>query len=886
MRRSCLAAAWILALVAAGCAMEPVAPSGPAPRAGFVQKTLDNGLVVLCQEKHAAPVAVVQVYVRAGSLFEEEYSGSGISHLCEHLVAGGSTTTRPEAETRKILDSLGGETNAATGADSTTYYIETAASEFDTALQLVSDWMQNATIPQEEFDREKQVIQREIEMGLAEPGHVLWQLAARTTFQFHPARFPVIGYKDLFVKLTRDDVIKYYQRVYAPDNMFVVAAGDFDAAKTADRVAELFRNAKRGGRVNVIPAEDPPQMGMRTATAEMEVSAAYALLRFRTVPLSHPDLYALDVMSYVLSSGDTSRLVHRLRKGEQLVDSVSTASYTPWTGAGRFDIQMVLKPENVEKVKMIVLQELERLKEEPVSAKELARVKKQFVADYIFGRQTVDNQAGELGENYLASGNPFLTEFYLRGIELVRASEIQRVARKYLTTGNLTISVVRPTQQGLQETAAVKAAVSPVEQIVLPNGLRVLVRRNTGVPVVSIQAYFLGGLMSEDEKTAGLSNLFGQMLTAGTKTRSAFEISSAFDDMAGGIEGGAGNNTCFLRAHVLAKDFPRAFGILADCLVNPVFPEDELGKAKTRTLDGIGHQNDDWYTEAHNLLMKTLYKVSPYRLDPLGTPDSVKAITRDTLIGYHRRTCAGSNGVVAVFGDVDPEQVKKLAGSLLGSLPPGKDVPPLTIPKEPPLKTDVSVEKVNEKKSDTAAVQMAYLGCQLADVKDRDALMVLDAVMSGMNLPSGWLHEELRGKGLVYLVHARSAPGLRTPGYFEICALTRPDQVDEVVEVINKSIVRAKSGLVAEGEFEDAKRMALTAELLSRQTNESLGQDAALNELYGFGYGFSDGFADRIRAVTREDVLRVARKYLTRRALVIVRPGGGNGKEESQKDGS
>lgn len=856
-------------------AAEPTAvdAAGPSHRPGFVKRTLDNGLVILCQENRAAPIAIVQAFVRAGSIFEDGHMGAGISHYVEHVVSGGSTTTRPEAETQEMLDELGGASNAYTTYDHTGYFIRTTADKFPKASELIADWLQNAAFEQDEVDREYEVIQREIEKSASEPSRVLWNLSARTMYRFHPMRHPILGYLEQFKQLTRDDLVAYHERMYGPDNIVIVAVGDFDADEAADHIASLFEDAERASRTPAPPADDPQQQGTREATAEMDVRSGYAMMSFRTVPLSHPDLYPLDVMSRVLSHGPSSRLVQRLREEDGLVESISSWSWTPWFGGGNFSVRMQLDPANIPAARQAVLEELDKLKTEPVTEEELARARRQTVAAEVFGRQTIEAQARRIGGDYLATGDPFFTETYLEGIRGVQAEEIREVARKYLNTDNLTVSVVRPEDEPVEPEEPVEAEAvhpEPTEKITLDNGLRVLIKRNPALPLVSMQAYFLGGVLREDEATAGTSHVLGRMLTRGTESRTALDIARAFDDLGGRIEGGSGNNTVFLTAGVLAEDFEQGFDIFADCLVNPSFPEDELDTVKTLTTQAIRRQDDDWHTQALNLLRSTLYREAPYRLNRLGTETSVQALTPDTLGAFHRRAFTGENGVIAVFGDVDVEQVKKLVADRLGGLPAGESLL-ADIPDEPPLEEDRKVVELTRRPG-TAVVYAGYPATTLTDVEDRYPLMVLDGVMSGVGWPSGWLHRELRGQGLVYVVHAYVFQGIRVPGFFGIYALTQPDKVDEVVSIIDENIERAKADLVPEDQFERSKEMVVTVELLRRQTNESLATQAALDELYGLGHDFADTFAERVRAVTREDVLRVARKYFTHRAKVIVRP--------------
>ncbi len=291
--------------------------------------TLDHGLIVLIEEHHANPIVSVQVFVRTGSIHEQEYLGSGISHFFEHIISGGSTSNRTEDESREILETIGNQTNAYTTLDHTAYYIHTTSEHWTTALDLLADWMLNSQITEKEFLREKGVVQREIEQGLDNPQRQLFQLARETRYNVHPARYPVIGYPELVQQVSRDDLLTYYRRMYAPNNMIVVVVGDVD---TQDALAQI-RQAFGAGERRHLPAlslpPEPPQVGKRTAALEMEINQAYLNLSFGTVTLTHPDLYPLDVLAYILSQGESSRLVKRLKHEQQLVYQIHSGSFTP-----------------------------------------------------------------------------------------------------------------------------------------------------------------------------------------------------------------------------------------------------------------------------------------------------------------------------------------------------------------------------------------------------------------------------------------------------------------------------------------------------------------------------------------------------------------------------
>jgi zinc protease len=177
-------------------------------------------------------------------------------------------------------------------------------------------------------------------------------------------------------------------------------------------------------------------------------------------------------------------------------------------------------------------------------------------------------------------------------------------------------------------------------------------------------------------------------------------------------------------------------------------------------------------------------------------------------------------------------------------------------------------------------VLMGYAIPSILDKKDHASLVVLDAIMSGYSFPGGWLHNELRGEGLVYFVHAFQVSG-PSPGYFVILSQTGPDKIDEVVGRIKKNVARAKAGKISKEEFDTAVQMVLS---LHAQDNTTIGGQAgqaALDDLYGLGYAYDKTFDDRIKAVKLDDVVRVAKKYLGNYVLVTSSPDG-KGKAEGK----
>ena len=220
---------------------------------GTIVAHLSNGLVAIVRENHAAPVVCVKAYVRAGGLYEREWLGCGLSHLCEHLVAqesvhhptGGTTVSLRNAP-RSLIKEIGGQANAYTSMDHTCYHISAASSKTLKCLDFIIGQLAHPNITLEDFRREHGVVMRELEMGKDDPVRQMWYAHADNLFGTHPAAVPVIGYKTPLSKLKMKDVLAYIKRMYVPQNIIVVIAGDVDTTRVLNHIVKLSQGWKRG----------------------------------------------------------------------------------------------------------------------------------------------------------------------------------------------------------------------------------------------------------------------------------------------------------------------------------------------------------------------------------------------------------------------------------------------------------------------------------------------------------------------------------------------------------------------------------------------------------------------------------------------------------------
>jgi len=831
---------------------------------------LSNGLTVIIQENHVAPVATVRCFVKnTGSAFEGQYLGSGISHLLEHLVAGGSTMRRTEKEIRELIDRFGGASNAMTSQDMTMYYIDCPAKDVETAIDLLADWMQHARFDPAECQREHAVVRQELADGLVQRNRVLWELFEQTIYQVHPVRHPTIGYLDPLSRLTRDDLVAFYRSRYTPNNQVFVVVGDVDTEKVLAAVVRHWAGTPRGPETLVPMPTEPPQLTPREAVREMDGKMVEMILAWPTVELTHPDLFALDVAAAVLGEGDSSRLVRQLQHEQGLVLSIRTASYTPHFVRGWFGVIATAPPEHWQQAADEILRHVYRLRDEPISPAELEKAKKQKAAELVLDQQTVQDAADSLGRSFLATGDPLFDKHYVEGIQKVTAAQVQEAARKYLTPDRLNRVLITP--PGLAPKSAEEAKAgqeTPIRLVRLPNGLRVLLKRQPHKPMVNIQAAVLGGSLEDSPETAGRSALVAAMLDKGTSKMSAAQIAEFFDRIGGRFSTLGGRNTIFASASVLREDFAEAAAVFADCFLRPTFPADQFAVVQKLTLAGIARRADNPQQELMELFHASLPPVSPYHIMPGGTQEAVQRLTPEDLRAYHARYFTPGNMVVTVFGDIDPDQALEIVTRHFGQLPAGP-APKIDFRRPNALEQDIIRHKQTAKQ--TGMVLLAYPGPSLFDEKEYAAMTVLDAILSGYSYPGGWLHEDLRGAGLVYMVHAFLMSG-PAPGYFVVVAQTAPDKIPEVLSRIRAHLDRARRGDIPEDEFQRAVEMILALHAQENTTPAEQAQQAAVYELLGLGYDYEQKFDERIRSVRREEVAAAAQKVFQRFVQITTSP--------------
>jgi zinc protease len=435
-------------MLASGVGMAPVrAADERPPHLKIERHELDNGMKVVLAEDHARPVINLQVWYHVGSK-DEKKGRTGFAHLFEHLMFRGSKNVGPEEHMRYVRQA-GGQVNAYTALDQTVYWETVPSNYLEQMIWLESDRLDSLAITQENFTKEREVVKEERRLRIDNPPYgKLIEDILDATYQEYPYKHLGIGSMEDLNAATTVDVQDFFDTYYVPNNATLVIVGDFEPAAALGYARKYFgrlpRSSKPVPRVTAIEPEQSHQRELSRSYTNVPLPAVVSA--YHLPPDGHPDSYALQVASDILSSGESSRLYKRLVYEEQVAVSASGNAFLLEGPSIFFAFAIANQGKDIKQVAESLYDVLEGMKNAPVPADELEKAKNQIVARFIIGRQSVQEKADALGAAAVLHGDPERYNTELAHYQGVTAADVQRVCQKYLTASNETRMWVSPAQ--------------------------------------------------------------------------------------------------------------------------------------------------------------------------------------------------------------------------------------------------------------------------------------------------------------------------------------------------------------------------------------------------------------------------------------------------------
>ena len=412
------------------------------------EKTLANGLRVIVKEDRRAPTVVHMIWYRAGSMDEKDGT-SGVAHVLEHLMFKGTKTLK-SGEFNKRVAEAGGRDNAFTSLDYTAYFQIVPKGALPEMMQLEADRMANLILSPEEFAAEIQVVMEERRLRTEDnPEARVYEGLKAAAFMAHPYRRPIIGWMDDLKSMTWQDARDWYRDWYAPNNAYVVVAGDVDHREVFKLAEQTYGKHKAKPLPIRKPQNEPQQQGMRRLTVKAPAQLPYLLMAWKAPKLQDIDKdrepYALEVLAALLDGNDASRFPKRLVRGDKIAQSAGAG----YDASVRGETQFILAGQpaagkTIAELEAALRNEIKRIQDEGVTEEELKRVKTQTIAAQVYKRDSLMAQAMEIGHTEASGLHWRDIDKLLDKIRSVTAEEVQAVAKKYFTDDTLTVAVLDP----------------------------------------------------------------------------------------------------------------------------------------------------------------------------------------------------------------------------------------------------------------------------------------------------------------------------------------------------------------------------------------------------------------------------------------------------------
>lgn len=885
--------------------------------------SLKNGMTVLTMERHIAPLIYHQLTYRVGSR-DETLGITGISHVVEHLMFKG-TPKYGKGEASKTITKNSGVFNAFTMNDMTSYYEYLPANKINIAFEIESDRMQNCIFNPAEFKSEIEVIKQERRMRTeSQANGILQESMNSIAYNSHPNQNPIIGWPSDLSHISREDAFKYYKTFYTPNNAFLVLIGDFETEKMLKTVKKYYENIPSGPAVPQVWSSEEPQKVRKSFTLyHADITQPSFRLAFHVPTYQDPDAAPLKLAAMILcEKSRDARLYKRLVETDQ-ISTMAAGGFGMAKDPPLFQISVSVKSDSlVSKAESVVWDEIKKMQNGLVEDHELQKVKNR----YKFSQSTNYIKNVDIGsrisryETYF--GWDFFNEFDNQ-VLTVRKEDIQRVMTKYFNPEQVTVGYSypkegstkkknkvnvnsdeeNPTDQenlielspdafyfqppfealelmnsfipGNEDEVIKPKPIAPmIKTMKLNNGITIHTMENHLIPTVSIVGLFETGIIPEclEGEKPGISSFLSNVMNRGTKNLNYEQLSErmAFVPFSFSISGSY--KSFFFQGNSLVENADEMMKTGYDMVTDPLLSQDDIDKVRPRELISARDRFKKTSIKAFYYMFNKVFEDHPLTKFN-STEESIKNIQKEDLVALHKKYLDPSRLTILMIGDMKPEEMKNLADKYFGNWKKAESAP--SIIESPKVKTlsKKEIKVFPEKDYSECTINIGFAPFNDVKPEDEEIVAVLNHILAGSALTSR-MGIELRDKqGLIYGIKSELWSKSDDIGYWKFDTKTGPKNTEKVIKGIFSEIKKLINDGITDTELNQAKQRLIGLLPFYVETPDDASQYVFEMIQNKQPFNFFDKKAERIISITKEDVLRIAKKYFTLDKFIVVVDG-------------
>ncbi|MBI4878340.1 MAG: insulinase family protein [Planctomycetes bacterium] len=884
------------------------------------EKTLENGLHIVTLEDRSCPVVAVQVWYHVGSK-DEKPDRTGFAHMFEHMMFRGTDHLGPE-EHFEYIRGAGGDCNAYTSFDQTVYVETVPKNQLAMVLWLEAERMSALKVDEEGFAVERSVVEEERRLGQNQPYGTVLEKVLPQVYKEHPYRWSVVGDIDHLRAATSEELLRFWETYYVPNNATLVVVGDVEHETVEAEAERAFGWIPRCADPQRVQAREPlPGEPLLIEIEEEKGPVPIIAAAYRTVPQDHPDALPLEMLMSILGAGESSR-IYRSVVDENEKSAMAMAAAMGLEHDGFAAAAAVLMPfGDAQEALKLIEQEIERIRSEPVSEAELSKAKANFQRALVDESLTVESKARQIGTACLFHGGAGYLNKRAERIEAVTIDELRRVAETYLVPERRITLSIKPTLGGMVKSlfsgltakpkdekgeaksdkekpatstmaerqgpkaeavrpegypeavpaAPLLAARVPMDSVatILDNGLQVVVVENHEVPIVAMRLGLLNGAFLDPPEKPGCAALACQMLAKGTRDRSAQELAEELETFAVELSAGAEMDSASVRGSAVTGQLGRLARLLADVVKNPTFPDKEFQKLQKQVLTGLAISEKQPAAIAGREYQKALFDAHCYARDASGSSQDVKKLTAADCAAWWRSSARPDQAILYFAGDVTPEVAFELAEAFLGDWQVDGEAPRAEEVKAPEAAAN-RIVLVDLPGSIQSQIRVGHIGIDRHDPRYHVGRIVTQVFGGAFN---SRLNKSIRvEKGLTYGAHGGLHAG-RFAGQLDISTFTKTATTVAAVEAILVEIERMQSEAPTAKELDQARSYLAGSFAGEHETPASIAAELWSLKVCGLTTRFIDDYLDTVVKTTAEDVVKVAREVFDPEHLLIVVAG-------------